>query len=202
MSISFRLSPFSITSQQQQQRQQCFFISQSLQTLPRRRPTFSPLKKITNPIRAVVNGNNSDGSASLAQEKKPRWENVLSTAASLYPVYVCVGSVVACVKPSAFGWFVKAAPASYSAALGLIMLAMGITLELKDFLALFWQKPLSVRPNFLLSYIVFFLNLEWLILTLELDMIFYFIFSFFNLVLGSDPSGESEFWVLLSLLEF
>ncbi|XP_024020674.1 probable sodium/metabolite cotransporter BASS1, chloroplastic [Morus notabilis] len=154
MSISFRLSPFSITSQQQQQRQQSFFISQSPQTLLRRRPSFSPLKKITNPIRAVVNGNNSDGSASLAQEKKPRWENVLSTAASLYPVYVSVGGVVACGKPSAFAWFVKAAPASYSAALGLIMLAMGITLELKDFLALFWQKPLSILFGCVAQYTI------------------------------------------------
>ncbi|KAL6010703.1 hypothetical protein ACLOJK_001141 [Asimina triloba] len=77
------------------------------------------------------------------QESKPTWENVLSTAASLYPVYVTVGGVVACVKPSAFSWFVKRGPASYSFSLGFIMLAMGLTLELRDLIGIFVQRPLS-----------------------------------------------------------
>lgn len=78
-------------------------------------------------------------------------------------MYVSVGGVVACLKPSAFSWFVKAAPASYSASLGLIMLAMGLTLELKDFLSLFWQRPLSVCPFLLLNCLFIYLfsfNLE------------------------------------------
>ena len=73
------------------------------------------------------------------------WDhNVLSTAASLYPLYVTAGGVLACFYPSAFSWFVKRGPASYSLSLGLIMLAMGLTLELKDLIALFMQRPLSV----------------------------------------------------------
>lgn len=67
-------------------------------------------------------------------------------------MYVSVGGVVACLKPSAFSWVVKAAPASYSASLGLIMLAMGLTLELKDFLSLFWQRPLSILFGCLAQY--------------------------------------------------
>lgn len=71
-------------------------------------------------------------------------ENLLSTLASLYPVYVTVGGVVACLKPSTFSWFVEKGPKSYSFSLGFIMLAMGLTLEFKDLVNLFMQRPLSV----------------------------------------------------------
>ncbi|KAL2460538.1 Na+-bile acid cotransporter [Abeliophyllum distichum] len=76
--------------------------------------------------------------------EKPRWENWLATAASLYPIYVTVGGVVACFRPSTFSWFVKRAPTSYSLTLGFIMLVMGITLELRDLINLFVQRPLEV----------------------------------------------------------
>ncbi|XP_078150422.1 putative sodium/metabolite cotransporter BASS1, chloroplastic isoform X1 [Carex rostrata] len=76
--------------------------------------------------------------------EKPRWEHLLSTLASLYPVYVTVGGAIACVNPSAFQWFVKRGPASYSFSLGLIMLAMGLTLELKELVGIFKEKPLSI----------------------------------------------------------
>ncbi|OWM79335.1 hypothetical protein CDL15_Pgr003508 [Punica granatum] len=82
-----------------------------------------------------------------AAEAKDRWESWLSTAASLYPVYVTVGGVVACLKPSTFSWFVERGPTSYSLSLGLIMLSMGLTLELKDLFALFMQRPLSVSSS-------------------------------------------------------
>ncbi|GJR33306.1 probable sodium/metabolite cotransporter BASS1, chloroplastic [Tanacetum coccineum] len=77
-------------------------------------------------------------------EVNPRWENVLSSLASLYPVYVTAGGVVACLKPSTFSWFVDKGPASYSYALGFIMLSMGLTLEFKDLVDLFMQRPLSI----------------------------------------------------------
>ncbi|KAJ4851415.1 hypothetical protein Tsubulata_030615, partial [Turnera subulata] len=85
---------------------------------------------------------------------KPGWENVLSTAASLYPLYVTVGGVVACLRPSTFAWFVKAGPTSYSLSLGLIMLAMGLTLELKDLLGLFKQRPLSILFGCIAQYTI------------------------------------------------
>ncbi|XP_073027368.1 probable sodium/metabolite cotransporter BASS2, chloroplastic [Primulina eburnea] len=75
---------------------------------------------------------------------EPRWENWLATAASFYPLYVTAGGLVACFKPSAFSWFVERAPTSYSLTLGFIMLAMGITLELKDLVNLFMQRPFSI----------------------------------------------------------
>lgn len=75
-------------------------------------------------------------------------DDYLTTAASLYPLYVTVGGIVACVKPSTFSWFVQRGPASYSLALGLIMFAMGLTLELKDLFNLFKQRPLSVSFYF------------------------------------------------------
>lgn len=75
---------------------------------------------------------------------KPRLELFLSTAASLYPLYVTAGGLLACWKPSAFDWFVQGAPLSYSLSLGFIMLTMGLTLELKDFFQLFVDRPFSV----------------------------------------------------------
>lgn len=77
-------------------------------------------------------------------EANPRWENVLSSLASLYPVYVTLGGVVAFLKPSTFSWFVDKGPGSYSYALGFIMLSMGLTLEFKDLVDLFMQRPLSI----------------------------------------------------------
>ncbi|XP_078434904.1 sodium/pyruvate cotransporter BASS2, chloroplastic-like isoform X2 [Wolffia australiana] len=76
--------------------------------------------------------------------RKSTWEEVLATAASLYPLYVTVGGAVACFKPSAFSWFVDRGPGSYSCALGFIMLSMGITLDLDDFFRLLFNRPLSI----------------------------------------------------------
>jgi hypothetical protein len=55
------------------------------------------------------------------------WElkEILSTATSLYPLYIVVGGLIACIKPSVFSWFVNRGPAFYSLSLGTIMLAMG-----------------------------------------------------------------------------
>ncbi|KAG4153328.1 hypothetical protein ERO13_D04G176600v2 [Gossypium hirsutum] len=107
----------------------------------------SPSKPSYRPIVSSLSHNSEHLSVTQA---KPRWENMLSTAASLYPLYVTVGGVVACFKPSAFAWFVERGPSSYSFSLGLIMLAMGLTLELKDLLNLFTQRPLSytIMPTF------------------------------------------------------
>ncbi|XP_022136954.1 probable sodium/metabolite cotransporter BASS1, chloroplastic isoform X2 [Momordica charantia] len=76
-------------------------------------------------------------------QKPSGFDNFLSTAASLYPLYVTGGGIVACLKPSSFSWFVQGGPASYSLSLGLIMLAMGLTLELENLFNLFMQRPLS-----------------------------------------------------------
>ncbi|KAI5558594.1 hypothetical protein BDE02_17G053600 [Populus trichocarpa] len=63
------------------------------------------------------------GSGSLHEESghfplsppKPTSLHVLvSSAASFYPLYVTAGGILACFNPSAFSWFVKRGPASYS----------------------------------------------------------------------------------------
>ncbi|KAH7671168.1 Bile acid:sodium symporter/arsenical resistance protein Acr3 protein [Dioscorea alata] len=87
-------------------------------------------------------------------KSKLRLESILSTAASLYPVYVTAGGALACVKPSAFSWFVHLGPTSYSLSLAFIMLAMGLTLELKDLLGLFKQKPLSILFGCVAQYTI------------------------------------------------
>lgn len=88
--------------------------------------------------------NNLPHVAVTSYVNKSRWEEWLLAVAGLYPVYVTVGGVVACLRPSTFSWFVNAAPTSYTLALGFIMLAMGLTLQLKDLFNLFLQRPLSV----------------------------------------------------------
>ena len=94
----------------------------------------------------------------LNPPKNTTLETVLSAAASLYPVYVTVGGLVAFLKPSTFSWFVERAPDSYSFSLGFIMLAMGLTLEIKDLVNLFMQRPLSVS---FLGILKFVLELMW-----------------------------------------
>lgn len=122
--------------------QKTHFIKFPLTRHEQRFAIYSPPKfrSLTTVIRSV----HEDSAHVPATPAKPRWENVLSTAASLYPLYVTVGGVVACLKPSTFAWFAKTGPGSYSLSLGLIMLAMGLTLELKDLVGLFMQRPLSV----------------------------------------------------------
>lgn len=79
-----------------------------------------------------------------APDAVPRWHAALAAAAGLYPAYVTAGAAVAVARPDAFRWFVALAPGSYTFALGIIMLAMGLTLELREFLALLRERPLSV----------------------------------------------------------
>ncbi|XXG65417.1 hypothetical protein AAC387_Pa05g3125 [Persea americana] len=114
----------------------------------------TPTRPIISPQPKLLSIRSLQRSHEHSSPKKPRLENFLSTAASLYPVYVTVGALVACVKPSAFSWFVSRGPASYSFSLAFIMLAMGLTLELKDLISLFMQKPLSILFGFVAQYTV------------------------------------------------
>ncbi|GMP63091.1 hypothetical protein CsSME_00024918 [Camellia sinensis var. sinensis] len=133
MSLSISLTPFTR-------------YPQSLQTISLFRPikptTISTPPKLLN-LPTIRSGHKNFDHPPVATSK-PRWENMLSTAASLYPLYVTVGGVVACLRPSTFSWFVKRGPTSYSLALGFIMLAMGLSLELSEFFSLFLQRPLSI----------------------------------------------------------
>ena len=103
-------------------------------------PPLSPPRLLT--VRSVQQNNELP---SPSPPPKPTGlDDFLSTAASLYPLYVTAGGIVACLEPSTFSWFVQRGPSSYSLSLGLIMLAMGLTLEIKDLFNLFMQRPLSV----------------------------------------------------------
>lgn len=138
MSLSFRLTPISSPPPPSHLR---FTLLSRSHLNPTSIHYPSPSKFVSSsPIRCV---NQGPDPVSVTRAR-PRWENALSAAASLYPVYVSVGGVVACLKPSAFQWFVERGPTSYSLSLGLIMLSMGLTLELKDMISLFLQRPLSV----------------------------------------------------------
>ncbi|CAN1305725.1 Probable sodium/metabolite cotransporter BASS2, chloroplastic [Linum perenne] len=107
-------------------------------------------------LRAVHREGESGGEHLKKEEEAPasRLENILSTAASLYPFYVTFGGMVACFKPSAFSWFVSRGPASYSLSLGFIMLSMGLTLQLQDLLRLFMQRPLSILFGCVAQYTI------------------------------------------------
>lgn len=59
-----------------------------------------------------------------------------------------LGGLIAFWRPSAFTWFVKRGPDSYSAALGIIMLAMGFTLQIKDLLHVLTKRPVAVSFSF------------------------------------------------------
>nr|ABR17845.1 unknown [Picea sitchensis] len=88
------------------------------------------------------------------EEGSPGWElkEILGTATSLYPLYIVVGGLIACIKPSVFAWFVNRGPASYSLSLGAIMLAMGLTLELRDLMNVLLKRPFAVLFGCLAQY--------------------------------------------------
>lgn len=74
-----------------------------------------------------------------------QWQQqFLTTATSLYPLYIVLGSTLAVVRPSSFAWFVERSPNSYSAALGCIMLAMGLTMGLRDLVSVIVDRPFAV----------------------------------------------------------
>ncbi|KAJ0973249.1 hypothetical protein J5N97_021208 [Dioscorea zingiberensis] len=108
----------------------------------------------TSPKLLSIKSLASSHDQSSQRKSKSRLENILSTAASLYPVYVTAGGALACVKPSAFSWFVHLGPASYSFSLAFIMLVMGLTLELKDLLGLFKQRPFAILFGCLAQYTI------------------------------------------------
>ncbi|XP_002263202.1 probable sodium/metabolite cotransporter BASS2, chloroplastic [Vitis vinifera] len=143
MSLSLCLTPFASSSPQSHPRIPL--------PIPRN-PTIFPSRKLSklHPIRSVQ----EQFDHQPLTRSTPRWENMLSTAASLYPLYVTAGGVVACVKPSVFAWFVEKGPASYSLSLGLIMLSMGITLKLRDFFNLLIQRPFSILFGCVAQYTI------------------------------------------------
>ncbi|KAM7478818.1 hypothetical protein LguiA_027031 [Lonicera macranthoides] len=150
MALSMFLNSFTFYPQLQTQSRTPFPIFKPF------KPTIStPQKLLTNPPNLLkirsVHGNSQPY---LATGAKPRWENALSTAASLYPVYVTVGGAIACLRPSTFSWFVDKGPASYSLSLGFIMLSMGITLELRDLVNLFMQRPLAILFGCVAQYTI------------------------------------------------
>ncbi|KAI6701734.1 hypothetical protein NL676_016058 [Syzygium grande] len=148
MSLSFRLT--STFSPPPPSRLRFTLVSRSnLNPSSIRSPSPSKFTHLS-PIRCVNGG--SDHVSEI--RARPRWENALSAAASLYPLYVSVGGVVACLKPSAFQWFVQGGPNSYSLSLGLIMLAMGLTLELKDLFSLFLRRPLAILFGCVAQYTI------------------------------------------------
>ncbi|KAF3774723.1 putative sodium/metabolite cotransporter [Nymphaea thermarum] len=89
-------------------------------------------------------GGGAEGSlTTTVEDTRIWWHHALHTAASLYPLYVTVGGLVACINPSAFSFFVERGPASYRLALAFIMLAMGLTIKLRDLLDVLMRRPLS-----------------------------------------------------------
>lgn len=136
MSISFCFTP-SICHQKQ---------------TPPRIPLYKPLNPINissrpklKHSRYIPSCNSGDNeNFEVVPPDEPRWEKWLSAAASLYPLYVTFGGAIAFLRPSTFSWFVNMAPTSYSFTLGFIMFTMGITLEFKELINLFSQRPISV----------------------------------------------------------
>ncbi|GER45918.1 sodium-bile acid cotransporter [Striga asiatica] len=117
-----------------------------------RNPTYSRFSCNINHRGVGENFENLAGG--VVPPEKARWEDWLAAAASLYPLYVTVGGVVAFFRPTTFSWFVNLGPTSYSLTLGFIMLAMGITLELKELINLFRQRPLSILYGCVAQYTI------------------------------------------------
>ncbi|CAL4904011.1 unnamed protein product [Urochloa decumbens] len=104
---------------------------------------FSDRRRLPAALRVQCLG--EPGSAAPpAAPPAPRWHAALAAAAGMYPAYVTAGAAVAVARPEAFRWFVNMAPGSYTVTLGFIMLAMGLTLQLRDFSALLRDRPFAI----------------------------------------------------------
>ncbi|CAN0880634.1 Probable sodium/metabolite cotransporter BASS2, chloroplastic [Linum grandiflorum] len=142
MSLSLLLTPSTTLPFRNESRSGSIALRTPHTPLAISQPPIRKLAIMSSRLRAAVG--EGSGQQQLNKEEPSRLENMLSTAASLYPFYVTLGGIVACFKPAAFSWFVGRAPASYSFSLGFIMLSMGLTLQLNDLLRLFMQRPLSI----------------------------------------------------------
>ncbi|KAK1374228.1 putative sodium/metabolite cotransporter BASS2, chloroplastic [Heracleum sosnowskyi] len=120
------------------------------------KPTFLiPPRKFPHQKPLKIRSSNGESEQSFPTiQEQPKWGKMVSDAASLYPIYVTLGGVVAYVRPSTFYWFVEKAPTSYSLGLGLIMLSMGLTLELQDLINLFLQNSFAIIFGCLAQYTI------------------------------------------------
>ena len=73
-----------------------------------------------------------------------RVDAILNTAASMYPVYVMFGGLLAVLRPESYHWFVSRGPTTYSLALGAIMMVMGLTLRVEDLMEVVAKRPIAV----------------------------------------------------------
>ncbi|CAN6335678.1 unnamed protein product [Urochloa humidicola] len=105
---------------------------------------FTKRRRLFTALRVQCLEDAEPGPAASATPPAPRWHEALAAAAGMYPAYVTAGASVAVARPEAFRWFVDMAPGSYTAALGFIMLAMGLTLRIRDFSALLRDRPLAI----------------------------------------------------------
>nr|CAB3459505.1 unnamed protein product [Digitaria exilis] len=117
-------------------------------------PSFPKRRRLPASLRVQCLADAETGPGGSAPPPAPRWHAALAAAAGMHPAYVTAGAAVAVATPEAFRWFVDMAPGSYTAALGFIMLAMGLTLQLRDFAALLRERPLAMLFGCAMQYTI------------------------------------------------
>uniref|UniRef100_A0A6S9H6A7 Bile acid:sodium symporter n=1 Tax=Heterosigma akashiwo TaxID=2829 RepID=A0A6S9H6A7_HETAK len=104
------------------------------------------LKKWSSP--AKLQKNVLDMSSAAAEPEPSALKKLSSNFVNMFPVWTALSASLALVKPELFTWFTTG---YFTAALGLLMLCMGITLSPKDFADVAAQ-PVPVGLGFLFCY--------------------------------------------------
>eukprot|EP00638_Chattonella_subsalsa_P008098 CAMPEP_0117762862 /NCGR_PEP_ID=MMETSP0947-20121206/18243_1 /TAXON_ID=44440 /ORGANISM="Chattonella subsalsa, Strain CCMP2191" /LENGTH=347 /DNA_ID=CAMNT_0005584355 /DNA_START=173 /DNA_END=1216 /DNA_ORIENTATION=- len=107
------------------------------------------IQKWSTPARIPIHSSKPlEMSSAQASAEPSTFKKISSTFVNLFPLWTTLSAILALVKPSLFTWFTTG---YFTAALGLLMLCMGITLSPKDFQDVL-ANPVSVALGFVGCY--------------------------------------------------
>ncbi|XP_047337331.1 sodium/pyruvate cotransporter BASS2, chloroplastic [Impatiens glandulifera] len=98
--------------------------------------------------KAVTNVPENDPSSS--QTGMTRYEQIIETLTTLFPVWVILGTIIGIYKPAAVTWLKTDL---FTLGLGFLMLSMGLTLKFEDFRRCL-RNPWTVGVGFLAQYLI------------------------------------------------
>lgn len=87
---------------------------------------------------------------SSSQTGMTRYEQIIETLTTLFPVWVILGTIIGIYKPSAVTWLETDL---FTLGLGFLMLSMGLTLKFEDFRRCL-RNPWTVGVGFLAQYLI------------------------------------------------
>ncbi|KAL2532657.1 Sodium/pyruvate cotransporter BASS2 [Abeliophyllum distichum] len=92
----------------------------------------------------------TSGDFTINTSKMSRYERIIETLTTLFPLWVILGTIIGIYKPAAVTWL---RTDLFTVGLGFLMLSMGLTLTFEDFRRCL-RNPWTVGVGFLAQYII------------------------------------------------